>query len=287
MLHIGNATYGRGPPQILTQKSKPFIGLHAFSRICVTDNRMESAGMKAGRDWPPVSANHALLLDFDGTLVDIVGRPDAVTVPQDLPKLISYVQDKLGGALCIVTGRTIEDIDHFLRLPNCDVAAEHGAAFRVGGQQGRIVPPYPHAWDEVLRKAEARVKELVVERKVSSVALHYRLAPEMEREAGAIAEDLLAKTHGGYVSQTSNMTIEVKRADVNKGTAIRAVMSRAPYRGRTPVFVADDAFDERGFEAVNHMHGLALHVHEHFSGNTARVHEWLSSYLKLEENAHV
>lgn len=250
---------------------------------------MEAAGIKGGRGWPPVSASHALLLDFDGTLVDIAGRPDAVTVPQDLPKLITYVRDKLGGALCIVTGRTIEDIDHFLRLPNCDVAAEHGAAFRIGGHQGRIVPPYPHAWDEVLRKAEARVKELVVERKVSSVALHYRLAPEREREAAAIAEDLLAKTRGEFISQASNMTIEVKRSDVNKGTAIRAVMSRPPYRGRTPVFVADDAFDERGFEAVNRMHGLALHVHEHFSGNTARVREWLTHYMnmKLEENAHV
>jgi trehalose 6-phosphate phosphatase len=228
-----------------------------------------------------------LLLDFDGTLVDIAGKPDAVTVPQDLPKLITYVRDKLGGALCIVTGRTIEDIDHFLRLPNCDVAAEHGAAFRIAGQQGRIVPPYPHAWDEVLRKAEARLNGLVVERKPSSVALHYRLAPEKEREAAAIAEDLLAKTRGEYVSQASNMTIEVKRPNVSKGTAIHAVMARPPYRGRTPVFVADDAFDERGFEAVNHMHGLALHVHEHFSGSTARVREWLSSYLWLEEKAHV
>lgn len=248
---------------------------------------MEAAGMKTRRDWPPVSASHALLLDFDGTLVDIAGKPDAVTVPQGLPELITHVRDKLAGALCIVTGRTIEDIDHFLQLPNCDVAAEHGAAFRIAGLKGRIVPPYPHDWDIVLRKAEARLKRLVVERKPSSVALHFRLAPDLEDEVAAVADDLLASASGEYVIQSSNMTIEVKRPDVSKGTAIHAVMARPPYRGRTPVFVADDASDERGFEAVNHMQGHALHVCEHFSGSTARVREWLTHYLKLGENVHV
>lgn len=243
--------------------------------------------MKARRDWPPVSASHALLLDFDGTLVDIADSPDAVTVPQGLPELIALVREKLGGALCIVTGRTIEDIDFFLQLPSCDVAAEHGAAFRIAGQQGRIVPPYPRTWDEVLCKAEARLKGLVVERKPSSVALHFRLAPELEDEAAIVAEDLLANAFGEYVSQASNMTIEVKRPEVNKGTAIRAIMARPPYRGRIPIFVADDAHDEYGFEAVNHMHGHALHVLEHFSGSTYSVREWLDRYRKLEEHAHV
>lgn len=247
----------------------------------------KSRRSEVARNWPPISANHALLLDFDGTLVDLASTPDAVKVPRGLPDLLVQVREKLSGALCIVTGRTITDIDHFMLSPICDVAAEHGAAFRFGGEQDRIAPPCPESWKQILQDAEDRLAGLVVERKPSSVALHYRKAPKIEAEAMVIAENLLSGTAGEYVLQASNMTIEIKRPEVNKGKAIQAVMSRAPYRGRTPVFAADDVFDECGFEAVRGMNGLAINVCEQFNGDTAKVREWLTHYLNLESPDHV
>src|SRR5438034_11487888 len=66
----------------------------------------------------------ALFLDFDGTLVDIAPQPEAVVVPPRLVATLGSLNNYLGGALALISGRPIAQIDEFLqplRLPAAGV----------------------------------------------------------------------------------------------------------------------------------------------------------------------
>ncbi|HST94560.1 MAG TPA: trehalose-phosphatase, partial [Microvirga sp.] len=126
-------------------------------------------------------AGWALFLDFDGTLVEIAERPDAVVVPADLGRTLQSLRDRLGGAMALVTGRSIAVIDGFLAPDRFDVAGLHGAEYRLAGG---LFPCRPEEHPD-LRRAIEELEErfaaeagVLIEDKGCSVALHWRLAPE-------------------------------------------------------------------------------------------------------------
>jgi trehalose 6-phosphate phosphatase len=215
----------------------------------------------------------ALFLDFDGTLVDIAATPQTIRVPPDLPPLISRLFSSLGSSVCIVSGRKMRDIHRYIDDESIDVVAEHGAVscFETRRQRG-----WPLSWTELLLTVETCIPKLVVERKKTSVALHYRQQPELEPEVLKFAELLLKHSPSEYMVVNSNMTTEIRRVGIDKGKAINAVMKTPRYLGKRPVFIADDVTDIPGFEAVRKLGGLALHVGTDFAGRTSNVRRWLS-----------
>ena len=97
---------------------------------------------------PPPDLLHgaALFLDFDGTLVEIAERPDAIVVDPALPRLLPALSDVLGGRLAIVSGRAVDEIVHYLALdpatPGIAVAGSHGAErLAADGTRHRPAPP--------------------------------------------------------------------------------------------------------------------------------------------------
>jgi trehalose 6-phosphate phosphatase len=213
----------------------------------------------------------ALFLDFDGTLVDIAPRPDAVHIPSELAALLARLHQRLGGALALITGRAQDDVENTLMpgISTLPAAYEHGAVRRGAGHSLTIAPP--PALDRVLAVARSladRHPELLVERKRSSVALHFRQAPALAPVCvAAMAEAVqldprLQLLHGKAV-------VEVKSAQVGKGLAIEAFMAESPFAGRRPVFVGDDVTDEAGFEVVQQMGGDTIKVG---SGETLAAH---------------
>lgn len=239
---------------------------------------------------PPrlLTTRTALFLDFDGTLVDIAQRPDAVDIHHDLLGLLVQLHQRLGGALALITGRAQDDLEPMLAplLTSLPAAYEHGAVRRSADQTLTVAPP--PALDRALAAARSladRHPELLVEHKRASVALHFRLAPALASACVAAMTEAaqqdprLQLLHGKAV-------VEVKSAQVGKGLAIEAFMAEAPFNGRLPMFVGDDVTDEPGFVVVQRLGGDAIKVG---SGETAAAHripdptrlrQWLQDSLE-------
>jgi trehalose 6-phosphate phosphatase len=205
------------------------------------------------------SCRHALFLDFDGTLVDLAPRPDAVRVEPGLAEAMEAVSDLLGGALAIVTGRSVAAVDAFFSPHRFDVAGLHGGELRIGGQVIQAA-----ATSDAFRREVGRLSAagdgLVIEDKGTTVALHWRSAPELRPHAEALASEALRRLGAGWRLQTGKAVVEILPAGAGKGRAIATLLRHDPFRGRIPVFVGDDDTDENGFAEVLAGGGLAIRV---------------------------
>jgi trehalose 6-phosphate phosphatase len=223
-----------------------------------------------------LAATHiSLFLDFDGTLVDIAPTPLSISVPHTLIPLLKRLLSGLDGRVCIVSGRTLSDIDRFSKGLGIDVVAEHGAVHRLSGVVSSALPAWPASWREHLQTLNQCIPKLEVEIKTTGVAFHYRQQPELEAEIMQFAEVLRNHAPDDFVVVTSNMTTEIRRAHIDKGKAIEAVMKTARYHGTTPIFIADDVTDIPGFEVARGLGGQGLHVGTDFAGKTENVRSWL------------
>lgn len=217
----------------------------------------------------------ALFLDFDGTLVDIAPRPEAVEVPSDLPLLLTSLANRLGGAVCIVSGRPLAQLEACLPVA-LSMAGEHGATLRLANAtptRRHHLPVPPAAWLCHAEALASRFPGALLERKAHGFVLHYRLAPE----AATIARDMLERmvaTCDDFVVMPARMAWEVKPRAVSKGGVVVELMAEPPFAGRRPIFIGDDVTDEAGFEAARAAGGLGLRLQDAF-GTPAALREWL------------
>lgn len=205
----------------------------------------------------------ALFLDFDGTLVDIALKPDAVMVAPGLPATLARLRDRLGGALALVSGRPIGVLDGFLAPERFDAAGLHGAEQRIGGvvQVDTQTDPArlrPHAAE--LRAFVALHPGLLLEDKGRSLALHWRLAPEQSERATDIMRAAAEALGSDYRLQEGKNVLEIVPRWATKGAAIARFLDDETYAGRRPVFVGDDVTDEHGFDVVEKRGGLAVRI---------------------------
>lgn len=239
-------------------------------------------------EFPGDPGNWALFLDLDGTLIDIAAAPDAVRVPSDLGPLLGLVSRHLGGAVAIVTGRLLSDLDALfapLRLP---AAGLHGMEWRIKGD-GEISVAQADTVDAI-REATAAIASrrpgILLEDKGKALALHYRNAPEQYAWLKGEVLALLAE-HPGLKALDGKMVLEIKPASVSKYTAVRQLMRQPPFLGRIPVFIGDDVTDQDGFRAALEAGGLAVAVAERPDERASMtlaaplaVRDWLARLVK-------
>lgn len=192
-----------------------------------------------------VSAD-ALFLDFDGTLVDLAPQPEEIVVPPELITLLQRIQQESDGALAIVSGRPLDQLDFFLAPLRLPAAGVHGAERRTA--DGRIlqqpVPDVHHLRERLLPLVESH-PGLQLELKRGALALHYRHAAHLEQRCVETMMDAL-RHEPGFTLLHGKMVVEAK-PHINKGDAVAAFLHEAPFRGRRPVFIGDDVTDEAGF----------------------------------------
>lgn len=207
--------------------------------------------------------NIALFLDVDGTLLEIAATPDAVKVPAALRNTLQLAAAREHGALALISGRSIGELDRLFAPCVFSAAGQHGLERR--NAQGRLMRPDIDF--ESLRPAraalaglQARHKGLLLEDKGAALAMHYRLAPQYESLVHGVMNELAAPLAGRFVLRSGKCVLELAPAGYSKRTAIETFMSEAPFAGRTPVFVGDDITDEDGFAAVNALGGYSIRV---------------------------
>lgn len=238
--------------------------------------------MPADLDPPPLSlADAALFLDFDGTLAEIAPRPQDVVVPPARIALLQGLAQRLGGALAIVSGRRLSDLDDLLAPLQLPAAAEHGALRRLAS--GRLTESRPPDLAHVTQVAEDLVglyPGLHMERKTSSVALHYRQQPGLAQICLAAMAEACDRTPGTELLR-GKCVVEVKPLGVDKGQALACFMKEPPFAGRRPWFAGDDLTDEPGFDWVQRAGGTAVKVGKgasaarHRLEGPAQLHGWL------------
>ncbi|RFB65571.1 MULTISPECIES: trehalose-phosphatase [unclassified Herbaspirillum] len=230
----------------------------------------------------------ALFLDFDGTLVNLAPEPDSVVPAPDLIEMLQQLQTRANGALAVVSGRPVAQLDHYLAPLRLPAAGVHGLERR--DASGRLVQLAAPSTDELMERLApfvARHPGLLLEPKRGALALHYRKAPHLEQACIEAMNYAVAHVPGFSVLR-GKMVVEAKAALADKGDAIAAFMREAPFTGRRPVFVGDDVTDEAGFNWVQTLGGgLGIKIGEGESraqmrlDNPAALHQWLEQALRV------
>ena len=205
----------------------------------------------------------ALFLDVDGTLVDIAPKPDAVAVPPALLPVLRRLEGGLGGALALVSGRSLANLDALFAPLRLAAAGQHGAELRRCGELPADALARDPALDGLARRATdfaAARPGLLAEDKGLSLVIHYRQAPHRGEEVQRFAAQLLADTETDLMLIPLHMGFELKPRAASKRSAIEWFMRAPPFLGRVPLFIGDDRTDEDGFAATLALGGHAVRV---------------------------
>ena len=242
---------------------------------------------------PPVPSLHwCLFLDVDGTLIELTDSPLNTFADPELKTLLGQVAERLGGALALISGRSIDYLDALfspLRLP---AAGLHGVERRKasGIMHGASFT------DTQLTPAREAVTALVqahpgtsVEDKGRTLAVHYRMAPQHEAAVRQSLIDIAKPLGSNYHIQEGSMVLEIKPRGFTKASAIKAFLHEPPFSGRKPVFVGDDLTDQDGFRMVEDQGGISIavgdRVHGQFRFDTvSAVRAWLQEIAALHDS---
>jgi len=230
----------------------------------------------------------SLFLDVDGTLLDICDNPGSVTADDQLVVTLQRCFVRLGGALSLVSGRSIEEVDRIFAPAIFPVAGAHGSEIRLdGGQTTRVInEPLPDDVLQALQTLADSNEGLLVERKHGGASLHYRQAPGLEAKCRRLVTRMMSDLGDAYRLISGKMVFEIAPAAHDKGAAIHAFQEQAPFAGRAPVFIGDDVTDEDGFRVANDLAGTSIRVGE--NGQTeakyrlpdvASVRQWLHTVI--------
>lgn len=221
--------------------------------------------MSSALALPPTPSldGSALFLDVDGTLVAIEREPEAVVVSEALRTLLGRLIRATDGALALVSGRSIDQLDRLFAPIMVSASGLHGLERRLLPEGIARSLEANHALDAAraeLRRFAGSHRGTLFEDKGLTLALHYRMAAEHRETARALVQGLVDAAPDALVLLEGKMVFELKPPGFDKGRAIVAFMEQPPFQGRCPIFAGDDVTDEAGFKTIKEMQGVAVKV---------------------------
>ena len=241
----------------------------------------------------PLLRECAVLLDIDGTLLDLAPTPREVWVPPGLAKTLNRLYKRTNGALALVSGRSLNDIDLIFAPEQFPGVGGHGAEMRVSADSESVATHAPPMDKELKRRLAAIAKlspGILLEDKGYSLALHYRLAPHAERAIYEAVSLIRADLPNAPIEVLPGKCVcEIKHSGFTKASGVRELMTHEPFRGRRPVFIGDDVTDETVFAIMPDLGGLAFSVGRRAHGVAGHfdeprdVREWLAHLLDDEK----
>ena len=211
----------------------------------------------------------AIFLDVDGTLLEIAPTPEAVVVPDELPGILDQLDQATGGAIAVVSGRSLAQLDEIFQPVTLSAAGLHGLERRnrgAGLERGVEKPAIHDAAKVRLEAFAAEHPGTIVEDKGITLALHYRGAPDAREAASALVHQILEESRNTLTLLDGKMVFELKPPGFDKGKSVEVFLQEPPYAGRMPVFAGDDVTDEAGFKVTNALNGVTVRI----GGNSDR-----------------
>jgi trehalose 6-phosphate phosphatase len=241
------------------------------------------------RSLLPHLSQSAILLDIDGTLLDLAPTPREVFVPAGLEKTLNGLLERTSGALALVSGRSLNDIDLIFAPNQYPAVGGHGAEMRLSTDSEAVATHAP-PMDKELKLRLAAIARLspgiLLEDKGYSLALHYRLAPHAEKAIYEAVSLIRADLPNAPIEVLPGKCVcEIKHSGFNKATGVHELMTHEPFRGRRPIFIGDDVTDESVFAIMPDFGGLAFSVGRRARGVAGHfdeprdVREWLARLL--------
>jgi trehalose 6-phosphate phosphatase len=234
----------------------------------------------------------AILLDIDGTLLDLAPTPREVWVPPGLSNTLNRLVERTSGALALVSGRSLNDIDLIFAPDQFPAVGGHGAEMRLEPDTEAVASHAPPMDKELKRRLAAIAKlspGILLEDKGYSLALHYRLAPHAEKAIFAAVSLIRADLPNAPIEVLPGKFVcEIKHSGFTKASGVRELMTHEPFRGRRPLFIGDDVTDETVFAIMPDMNGLAFSVGRRARGvnghfdSPSDVREFLAHLLDAE-----
>ena len=237
----------------------------------------------------------AILLDIDGTLLDLMPTPREVWVPPGLSETLKHLTERTSGALALVSGRSLNDIDLIFAPDHFPAVGGHGAEMRIDPDSDSVAAHAP-PMDKELKLRLAAIAKLspgiLLEDKGYSLALHYRLAPHAEKAIYAAVSLIRADLPNAPIEVLPGKCVcEIKHSGFTKATGVRELMTREPFKGRRPFFIGDDVTDETVFAIMPDFNGLSFSVGRRAKGvaghfdTPSDVREFLAHLLDDERDA--
>jgi trehalose 6-phosphate phosphatase len=237
----------------------------------------------------------AILLDIDGTLLDLAPTPREVWVPPNLSTTLNRLLARTSGALALVSGRSLNDIDLIFAPEQFPAVGGHGAEMRISAESEAVATHAPPMDKELKRRLAAIAKlspGILLEDKGYSLALHYRLAPHAEKAIYAAVSLIRADLPNAPIEVLPGKCVcEIKHSGFNKATGVVELMTHEPFKGRRPIFIGDDVTDEAVFGIMPDLGGLAFSVGRRAKGvadhfdEPRDVRNWLAHLLDDEAAA--
>jgi len=237
----------------------------------------------------------AILLDIDGTLLDLAPTPREVWVPPGLSKTLNRLLERTSGALALVSGRSLNDIDLIFAPAQFPAVGGHGAEMRLSTDSEAVASHAPPMDKELKRRLAAIAKlspGILLEDKGYSLALHYRLAPHAERAIYEAVSLIRADLPNASIEVLPGKCVcEIKHSGFNKATGVTELMTHEPFKGRRPIFIGDDVTDESVFAIMPEFGGLSFSVGRRAKGvaghfdDPGEVREWLARLIGDEAAA--
>jgi trehalose 6-phosphate phosphatase len=245
--------------------------VHAYNQL--RPQGSETSGREAATiALPAPPCRLALFLDIDGTLLEIAATPEGVAVPKQLQELLQRLAAGLGGAVAILTGRTVADADELLAPVRLVTAGVHGTELRLSrcGEVDRMAPCIDEELVGKVRGVARLAPGITVETKGAGLAVHYRNAPAAATAIEAELNRILDHVRNDLALSRGRKVFEIVPARVSKGTALAAIAERPPFAGRVPVMIGDDRNDESALAAAERLGGVGFKVAgEHFAAASA------------------
>ena len=249
----------------------------------------------AAASLPDDPRDLAILLDVDGTILDLAPTPRAVWVPPTLCETLTRLADRTNGAIAFVSGRPVNELDLIFSPLQLPAVGGHGAEMRVraGAAPGR--PRIPPLESSIKRKF-AEIAEvgpgIIIEDKGYSLAVHYRLAPDKEDQVLRAVAAVCAALPGSPIELLPGKSmVEIKQVGFNKASGVRELMAYPPFKGRRPLFIGDDITDEIVFAMLPEINGLPIVVGrkvpgvDHCFDSPAEVRQWLEGLSRVDAPA--
>src|SRR4030081_69855 len=267
----------------------------ALEEDIVPDDGSTPETVPVPRSMVPHLSETAILLDIDGTLLDLMPTPREVWVPPGLVKTLNRLLVRTNGALALVSGRSLNDIDLIFAPDQFPAVGGHGAEMRISADSEAVATHAPPMDKELKRRLAAIAKlspGILLEDKGYSLALHYRLAPHAEKAIYEAVSLIRSDLPNAPIEVLPGKCVcEIKHSGFNKASGVIELMNHEPFKGRRPIFIGDDVTDEAVFGIMPDLGGLAFSVGRRAQGVAGHfdeprdVREWLAHLLNDEAAA--